>query len=132
MPHTLTDAEGQALHMLALALRPDWRNNNPGNIIHQHQTEHGALTEADNFAHAARALITYATATGTQRKRTPDLYPKDGRHWMSTKATTGISDAGLPPRELWCIDHDTTESKCRDKHIRTVPPPGWKTWKDEQ
>lgn len=39
---------------------------------------------------------------------------------------------GLPPRELWCIDHDTTESKCRDKHVRTTPPQGWKTWKDEQ
>lgn len=126
MPHTLTATEGSALHSLALALRPDWTHNQPGAIIKAAQDAAGSLVEADDFPHAARALIAYASASGTHRKRTPDLYPKDGRHWASTRLKAGVSDDGLPPRELQCPEHDVIESRCKGLHVRTEPPDGWR------
>ena len=126
MPHTLTDIEGSSLHMLALALRPDWKHNNPGALIKAAQDASGSIIEADDFPHAVRALVAYASAKGANRKRTPDLYPLSGRHWMSTRHKAGSSDDGLPPRELWCVEHDCGENACRGQHVRKPPPPGWR------
>lgn len=109
LTHKLTDPEGVALANLAIALRPDWSKNNPGKVIHDHQAEHGHLIQADSFVHAVQALIVYATGQGVERKRTPNLYVADGRHWESTRPTVSGWD-----RRPACQEHpEEAAHNCR-------------------
>lgn len=128
----LTDQEGLRLTQMMLAMRPDWTPNQPGRMLAEHNDNHGF--PGTDFGHCIRALSAYATETrpdGTHAKRTPDIYPKTGKHWTSTAANnTGLPDHG-PPRELQCPEHDLPENACKSQHYATPPPDGWKTWLKE-
>ena len=107
MPFTPTQNEANALHYLALALRPDWLNNRPGPTWLAKLKEHGTpgtFPNTENFSHALQALIHYATATtpeGAPRYKTPDLYPLDGTWWNETRPQQAGAKEKLPP----CPEH---------------------------
>ena len=116
MPFTPTQNEANALHHLALALRPDWAHNRPGPTWLAKLKEHGTpgtFPNTENFSHALQALIHYATATtpeGAPRYKTPDLYPLDGTWWTETRPKE--DPAKLPP----CEQHGNTygnKNTCR-------------------
>lgn len=107
----LTDQEGIRLVQAMLAMRPDWTANKPGILLRQ-TNESGGLPHAQDFGHAIRALAVYATETspdGRPAKRTPNLYPADGRHWTTTATEPGALPQGPP-----CEDHPEEQaSNCR-------------------
>ncbi|PXA77918.1 hypothetical protein [Auritidibacter sp. NML100628] len=108
MPYQLNSAEGNALHYLALALRPDWAHNKPGQVWRQ-QLREDTFDQAENFTHAVQALIAYTAPEA--RMRTPNLYPQPGAHWDKT-APARVRDAS--PR---CVDHNwEPASTCRACH----------------
>lgn len=147
MPYTPTDPEGQALHQLAIALRPDWTRNDPGSTWYTRTG--GSFPHAENYLHCVHALIAYATEPKDSKsyKRTPDLYPEDGRHWEATRPTATPTDR--PGRESICQDHTAYSKRtcpiCADeidegkrtpdqrgKKIRQiVPSPGIRTRQPE-
>jgi hypothetical protein len=97
----LTAQEGQRLTACMLAMRPDWTKNNPGKMLADINT--GAGFPGRDFEHALRALAVYATARGADgahQYRTPDIYPREGKHWTST----GAAD-WTPPKPTPCPDH---------------------------
>jgi len=100
MAYQPNDTEWQALDLIALAFRPDWKNNKPGPTWFTKTG--GTLPHAENFEHCVNALTAYATAQGTNRKRTPDIYPEDGRHWQDTRPLAGPERPGKQPI---CQDH---------------------------
>jgi hypothetical protein len=114
--YTPTDVEGQALHQLAIALRPDWEPNNPGNTWYT--KTRGTFPHAQNYVHCIDALIHYATKSDP-RKRTPDIYPEDGKHWDATRPAPEVD---RPGREPICQDHTAYNARtcpvCSDE-IRT-------------
>lgn len=83
MLHRLTDQEGQALGVLALALRPDWVRNNPGRVFWQ-ANQAGGIAPAADYAHCVLALLAYCRPEAG--RRTPDLWALDGPHWRTTAA----------------------------------------------
>lgn len=103
MTYKPTTTEGQALHQLAIALRPDWTRNDPGSTWYAKTS--GTFPHAENFEHCIHALITYATETkdGKHVKRTPNVYPEDGKHWQATRPAAAPTDR--PGREAICQDH---------------------------
>lgn len=107
----LTDQEGQRLVAMMLAMRPDWTPNKPGRLLHE-TNQAGGLTHAQDYGHAIRALAAYATETGLDgrhTKRTPNLYPADGRHWTTTATQPHALPQGPP-----CEDHPEQEAaNCR-------------------
>ena len=107
----LTDQEGIRLVQAMLAMRPDWTANKPG-ILLRETNANGGLPHAQDFGHALRALAYYATETspdGRPAKRTPNLYPADGRHWTTTAATPAALPQGPP-----CEDHPEEPARnCR-------------------
>ncbi|NIH70504.1 hypothetical protein [Auritidibacter ignavus] len=107
MAYKLSNAEGNALHHLAIALRPDWVRNRPGQVWHQRVTD-STFPHAVSFLHTIHALIAYASPQAGMR--TPNLFPQSGAHWDTT--VPARSQEFLPR----CQDHDwepaTTCSAC--------------------
>jgi hypothetical protein len=104
MTYQPNDVEWQALDLIALALRPDWKSNKPGPTWFTKTG--GTLPHAENFIHSVDALIHYATdqKDGKHVKRTPNLYPESGVHWESTKPK-------IPPkRREPCEDHPENDA----------------------
>lgn len=104
MPHQLNPAQGNALHYLALALRPEWQPNRPG-ATWQRAIDNNTLPHATSYQHAVLALMHYCQQTdpnGQPTKRTPNIYPHDGEHWTLTYAKTNPGVA-QPPQP--CEDH---------------------------
>jgi len=99
MTYKPNDVEWQALDLIALALRPDWKANKPGPTWFTKTG--GTLPHAESFVHSVDALIDYATKS-QPRKRTPDIYPDDGAHWERTRPAP---EAERPGREPLCQDH---------------------------
>ena len=104
MVHLATQDEANALHYLALALRPDWKNNNPGESWLPEITDDRVFQHAENFDHCLRALTAYCheSKDGKYVKRTPDVFPRDGKHWDTTRPATVTTRAGKQPI---CQDH---------------------------
>ncbi|HEY4536422.1 MAG TPA: hypothetical protein VIG71_10725 [Enteractinococcus sp.] len=101
MTYAPNDVEWQALDLIALALRPDWKANKPGPTWFTKTS--GTLPHAENFVHCVDALIFYATKA-EPRKRTPDIYPDDGKHWEATRpAAVGATER--PGKQPICQDH---------------------------
>lgn len=89
MAYQPTRAEGQALHAIALALRPEWTPHKeedlgPGGIW-QRDTK-GEFPHAENFDHCLSALIDYcrAESKGKPRYTHATLFPGEGEHWTTT------------------------------------------------
>jgi len=81
----LSTQEGQRLTTAMLAMRPDWTPNKPGVMLAAINENEGL--PGKDFGHALRALAHYATAQsddGRHQYRTPDIYPRDGKHWTTT------------------------------------------------
>lgn len=93
-----------------LAMRPDWTKNNPGRMLADVNDQAGL--PGRDFEHALRALAQYATARGSDgahQYRTPDIYPREGKHWTTTAAADWI-----PPKPPPCPDHIGQDStNCR-------------------
>lgn len=112
MMNEITRTQAQQLAAFVHTLRRDW---DPAGIV-------AALGEArvkgsaDMVAHAA------IRAAMNPRARTPAVIGRAGEHW----AIPWREPDRLPPRVLHCPDHDVSEDVCRGKHVRTVPPPGWR------
>lgn len=136
MSYKPTDVEGQALHQLAIALRPDWIRNKPGTTWYA-KTSNGVFVHAENFEHCIQALIAYATEQrdGKPVKRTPDIYPDEGDHWETTRPI----EHQRPGKQRPCQDHTAySERTCpvcadeiaarqrspqqRGKRIRKITP----------
>ena len=100
MPHAPNRTEGQALHMIALALRPEWLDNNPGKTWFEKTG--GTFHEAENFEHCVDALIAYCKTERDGKKvfKTPSLFHEEGDHWETTRPRTQHST----PRRR-CPDH---------------------------
>ena len=105
--------QGQRLTAALLAMRPDWTPNNPGRMLE-------AINEAEgfpgvDFGHCIRALAHYATATGDDGRhqyRTPDIFPRDGKHWTVTAPETWQR-----PKAPDCPDHiGESAPTCRGCH----------------
>lgn len=107
----LSEQEGLRVVQMMLAMRPDWTRNKPGRMLRE-VNEAGGLPLAEDFGHVVRALAAYATETGPDgrhAKRTPNLFPADGRHWSSTATVP----APLP-RGPACEDHrEEQAANCR-------------------
>lgn len=124
MPHQLTPDQGNALHYHALALRPDWKNNNPGQTW-RHQLTNNTLPHAQNYEHALNALTAYATQTNPKLK-TPNLYPNPGQWWETTQPNPGVANPTHPP----CQQHDQNKytptkicAGCRAEELTIGRPP---------
>jgi len=114
--------QGQRLTAALLAMRPDWTPNNPGRMLE-------AINEAEgfpgvDFGHCIRALAHYATATGDDGRhqyRTPDIYPRDGKHWTVTAPETWQR-----PKAPACVDHpeqDGPTCRCCWADVKTGQRP---------
>ncbi|WP_102157688.1 hypothetical protein [Zhihengliuella halotolerans] len=108
----LTKIQAEKLAEFIHLLRDGW--DVPG-IVHALGTARvkgaaGAVAQA-----AIRAAI-------DPTNRTPAVIAMDGKHWRASEPDR----LGLPPREIWCPDHNSPETKCRDQHYRTEPPAGWR------
>lgn len=106
MAYKVTAHEGNALHFLALALRPEWAPKakdglGPG-AIWQQEIEHNTFPHAENFDHCLAALTDYCRAEkqGKPRWTHPRLFPGEGDHWKTTVPTTLEKN----PRDP-CPDH---------------------------
>lgn len=116
MPHTLTPDEAQALHFHALALRPDWTRNSPGQTWKRALDDY-TLPFAKNYLHAVAALTAYCLEEkdGRRTKRTPNLFPLEGSHW-SVVPPPAVPGQGPGARSVGpaCEDHPTFEAaSCR-------------------
>jgi len=106
LAYQVTRHEGNALHYLALALRPEWtpktRDGKGPGAIWQQEIEHNTFPHAENFDHCIAALIDYCRAEkqGQPKYTHATLFPRDGEHW---KTTVPIS-LEQNPREP-CPDH---------------------------
>lgn len=107
MAYQVTRAEGNALHFLALALRPEWEpktkdRKGPG-AIWQEEILHSTFEHAENFDHCLAALINYckAEAKGAKKFRYPRPFPNDGEHWASTRPAA----THRPGAQPICQDH---------------------------
>ena len=107
----LSNQEGQRLVAAMLAMRPDWIPNQPGKLLLE-TNEAGGFPFAQDFGHVFRALAVYATDVGPDgrhAKRTPNLFPADGKHWTST-----ATDPAVLPRGPACEDHpEEVAANCR-------------------
>lgn len=112
----MTETQAKNLTLLLASIRGDWH---PQGIIK-------SLQVAKDKGTAAEVAIAAIRAATNPKNRTPAIIPMDGEHW---RPPTPKEPDRLPPRELWCPDHNLPESKCKPQHTRTPPPPGWKTWK---
>lgn len=129
MAYKVTAHEGNALHFLALALRPEWTpktkdGKGPG-AIWQQEIEHNTFSHAENFDHCVAALIDYCKAEkqGKPRWTHPRLFVGEGDHWRTTVPTTLEKN----PREP-CPDHPMDRSNkwscigCRSEIIAGQRP----------
>ena len=108
----LNDNQGRALTQLAHALRPDWNPTSTGKVLATANQAEGF--PAQDFPHAVRALLAYATATtpnGDHKRHTPAFYAEPGPHWT----TTATQSAPTPHNAPRCPDHDTF-------HAHNCPP----------
>lgn len=96
-----TRDEGNALHFLALALRPEWAKNPPGQIW-QSKISNSTFPHAESFEHCLNALVDYCKAQrqGKPKYTHPTLFPDEGDHWKQTVPR----DLEKNPREP-CPDH---------------------------
>lgn len=106
MAYKVTAHEGNALHFLALALRPEWAPKakdglGPG-AIWQQEIEHNTFPFAENFDHCLAALTDYCKAEKQRAKKYthPRLFPSAEEIWKATVPTTLEKN----PREP-CPDH---------------------------
>lgn len=107
--YQLTHQEGQRLTDCMISMRPDWKKNNPGQLLADANT---TGLPGHDFGHALRALATYATTRGDDGKpqyRTPNLYVQDGKYWTTTAPTDWAR-----PKAPECPDHTGQEGPtCR-------------------
>lgn len=80
-----TRDEYAALHYLAIALRPEWKNHPPGQIW-QRETQDRTFPHAENFDHCVAAITDYCQASknGEPVYKFPTLFPGEGDHWKTT------------------------------------------------
>lgn len=80
-----TRDEYAALHYLAIALRPEWKNHPPGQIW-QRETQDRTFPHAENFEHCLNAITDYCQASknGEPVYKFPTLFPGEGDHWKKT------------------------------------------------
>lgn len=134
MAYQPTRTEGQALHQLAIALRPSWENNNPGQAWYA-QLSNGTFPNAESFEHCVQALINYCNDAkdGKPRMRTPSLYPGEGDHWERTRPKTTKHRIPCPQHP----DNENTRhncSACRSEILAGMRPPDKMgiTWKPQE
>ena len=106
MAYQVTRAEGNALHFLALALRPEWTpktkdGKGPG-AIWQQEIEHSTFPHAESFEHCLNALVDYCKAEkqGTKKYTHPRLFPTAEDIWKATVPTSLEKNPRQP-----CPDH---------------------------
>lgn len=96
-----TRDEYAALHYLAIALRPEWKNHPPGQKWAT-ETKDRTFPHAENFEHCLNAIWDYCTAQdeGKKKYKFPTLYPGEGDHWTTTVPISVEKNPRQP-----CPDH---------------------------
>lgn len=129
LAYRVTRAEGNALHFLALALRPEWTpktkdGKGPGAIWLQ-EIEHSTFPFAENFDHCVAALFDYCQAEkqGSKKYTHPRLFPSAEEIWKTTVPTSLEKNPRQP-----CPDHPNDRNNrqscigCRSEILAGMRP----------
>ncbi|MFF5791109.1 hypothetical protein ACFY5D_03575 [Paeniglutamicibacter sp. NPDC012692] len=109
----ITQQQASALAEVLAMIRPnDWKPRQLMTLFAKHREDH-------NFPALAEAAI---RAARNPAIRSPETIFLPGKHWLQP----GEEPDRLPPRQLWCPEHERPENECRRQHYRTEPPAGWR------